>query len=73
MNPTAPVPESILPTGHSCYWSAHTCSALGCQVLGVAVAWQLYALTGSAFDLGLGVGSQFAIRHSLFAPSPAND
>ena len=26
---------------------------MGFQILGVAVAWQMYALTGSAFDLGL--------------------
>src|SRR5215470_2532332 len=35
------------------YWSARTCAAMGFQMLGVAVAWQMYALTGSAFDLGL--------------------
>ncbi len=35
------------------YWSARTCAAMGFQMLGVAVAWQMYAITGSAFDLGL--------------------
>jgi MFS family permease len=35
------------------YWSARTAAAMGFQMLGVAVAWQMYALTGSALDLGL--------------------
>ena len=35
------------------YWIARTCAALGFQMLGVAVGWQMYALTGNAFDLGL--------------------
>jgi MFS family permease len=35
------------------YWIARTCAAMGFQMLGVAVGWQMYALTGSAFDLGL--------------------
>src|SRR5882724_11839954 len=44
------VPESIL--RHQpfvLYWSARACAAMGYQMLGVAVAWQMYALTGSAF------------------------
>src|SRR5262249_28968208 len=41
------------------YWSARTCAAMGFQMLGVAVAWQMYALTGSAFDLGLVGLAQF--------------
>jgi MFS family permease len=35
------------------YWCARTCAGMGFQMLGVAVGWQMYALTGSAFDLGL--------------------
>ncbi len=35
------------------YWAARTCASLGFMMMGVAVAWQMYALTGSAFDLGL--------------------
>jgi MFS family permease len=54
MNPPNPVPVSILRhRGFALYWTARTCAALGFQMLGVAVAWQMYALTGSAFDLGL--------------------
>jgi MFS family permease len=52
MNPT--VPKSV--QHHRpfvLYWSARTCASMGFQMLGVAVAWQMYALTGSAFDLGL--------------------
>jgi MFS family permease len=47
-------PESILrQRPFVLYWTARTCSAVAFQMLGVAVAWQMYALTGSAFDLGL--------------------
>jgi MFS family permease len=54
MNPIAAVPDSILRhRPFVLYWSARTCAAMGYQMLGVAVAWQIYALTGSAFDLGL--------------------
>ena len=54
MNPTEAAPDSILRhRPFVFYWSARTCSSLAFQVLGVAVAWQMYALTGSAFDLGL--------------------
>ncbi len=35
------------------YWGARTCASLGFMMFGVAVAWQMYALTGNAFDLGL--------------------
>jgi MFS family permease len=41
------------------YWMARTCASLGFMMLGVAVAWQMYALTGSAFDLGLVALMQF--------------
>ena len=41
------------------YWAARTCASMGFQMLGVAVAWQMYALTGSAFDLGLVGLAQF--------------
>ena len=35
------------------YWFARICSSVSFAVLGVAVGWHLYALTGSALDLGL--------------------
>jgi MFS family permease len=54
MNPIPAAPVSILRhRPFVLYWSARTCAAMGYQMLGVAVAWQMYALTGSAFDLGL--------------------
>src|SRR5262245_15196169 len=60
MNPPAAVPDSILRhRPFALYWVARTCAAMGFQMLGVAVAWQMYALTGSAFDLGLVGLAQF--------------
>jgi MFS family permease len=54
MNANTAVPESVLRhRPFLLYWSARTCAAIGFQMLGVAVAWQMYSLTGSAFDLGL--------------------
>jgi MFS family permease len=54
MTPNPAVPVSILRhRPFAFYWTARTCAAMGFQMLGVAVAWQMYALTGSAFDLGL--------------------
>ncbi len=54
MNPLDAVPDSILRhRPFVLYWGARTCASLGFMMLGVAVAWQMYALTGSAFDLGL--------------------
>ena len=35
------------------FWLARTASSFGFQMLSVAVGWQIYALTGRAFDLGL--------------------
>jgi MFS family permease len=41
-------------------WGARVAANLGVHMLDVAVAWQLYALTGSALDLGLVGLVQFA-------------
>jgi MFS family permease len=35
------------------YWFARAAASFGFQMLSVAVGWQVYAMTGSAFDLGL--------------------
>src|SRR5882672_4323352 len=65
MSPTDAVPQSILRhRPFAFYWSARTCAAMGYQMLGVAVGWQMYALTGSAFDLGL-------VGLTLFLPAAA--
>jgi MFS family permease len=48
------VPESLLRhRPFVLYWYARIFSAIAFQMIGVAVGWQMYALTGSAFDLGL--------------------
>jgi len=60
MSPTDAVPQSVLRhRPFAFYWSARTCASMGYQMLGVAVAWQMYAITGSAFDLGLVALMQF--------------
>src|SRR5258708_34426816 len=41
------------------YWNARIFGALAFQMVGVSVAWQMYAITGSAFDLGLVGLTQF--------------
>lgn len=41
-------------------WSSRALANVGFHMLGVAVGWQLYALTGSALDLGLAGLVQFA-------------
>lgn len=35
------------------FWCVRTASSFGFQMLSVAVGWQIYAMTGHAFDLGL--------------------
>ncbi len=35
------------------FWSSRVCSSFAFQMQSVAIGWQVYALTGSAFDLGL--------------------
>jgi MFS family permease len=35
------------------FWLARLCSTLGYQMLALTIGWQIYAITGSAFDLGL--------------------
>jgi MFS family permease len=42
-----PVPSFV------CFWCARVMSTLAYQMFGVAVAWQLYELTGSALALGM--------------------
>lgn len=54
MTPQAPVPDSLLyHRPFVLYWNARIFSAMAFQMIGVALAWEMYALTGSAFDLGL--------------------
>jgi MFS family permease len=50
-----------------CYWLARVFSMSAYQVQSVAVAWQVYELTGSALDLGLVGLMQFLPRVLLMA------
>src|SRR6185295_3111057 len=60
MSLAAAAPQSVLRhRPFMLYWLARTCASLGFTMMGVAVAWQMYALTGSAFDLGLVALMQF--------------
>jgi MFS family permease len=54
MSLTDPVPESLLRhRPFVLYWVARVFAAFAFQMVGVAVGWQVYALTGNPFDLGL--------------------
>jgi MFS family permease len=56
----APVPDSLLKhRPFVLYWTARSFAAVAFQMVGVAVGWQMYAITGSAFDLGLVGLAQF--------------
>jgi MFS family permease len=60
MSPSDPVPDSLLRhRPFMLYWNARVFAAIAFQMVGVAVGWQMYALTGSAFDLGLVGLAQF--------------
>jgi MFS family permease len=55
-----PAPPNALPTdsllAHRAFmrlWFARLCGTAGAQMLMVAIGWQMYGLTGSAWDLGL--------------------
>jgi MFS family permease len=48
------VPESLLRhRPFMLYWNARIFTSVAFQMVGVAVGWQMYSLTGSPFDLGL--------------------
>ncbi|WP_426662209.1 MFS transporter [Rhodanobacter aciditrophus] len=55
-NPTPPSAAADSPLRHRAFvqfWCARIASGFGFQMLSVAVGWQIYAITGRAFDLGL--------------------
>jgi MFS family permease len=54
-DPAAPPANESLFRQHAfiAFWLARTASSFGFQMLSVAVGWQIYAVTGRAFDLGL--------------------
>lgn len=60
MSPADPVPESILRhRPFLLYWNARVFASFAFQMVGVAVGWQMYAMTGNPFDLGLVGLAQF--------------
>jgi MFS family permease len=44
---------ALAATGYWRFWSSRVLSTASFQIIGVVIGWQLYGLTGSAFDLGL--------------------
>src|SRR3954463_10477421 len=55
-----PAPASLLQhRSFILYWNARIFASLAFQMVGVSVGWQMYAITGSAFDLGLVGLAQF--------------
>ncbi|MCB1917273.1 MAG: MFS transporter [Rhodocyclaceae bacterium] len=57
--------------GFVCFWIARICSAGGHQMLGVAVAWQVWDITGSALALGFAGLAQF-LPKLLLMPMAGN-
>ena len=55
----APAPTVFGHRAFALYWVGRIVSILSFQMLMVAVGWQLYALTGSALDLGCSGLAQF--------------
>ncbi|HSD61590.1 MAG TPA: MFS transporter, partial [Burkholderiales bacterium] len=55
----APAPSLLRRRPFALFWSARVATALAFQMQAVAVGWQAYALTGSAFYLGLVGLAQF--------------
>jgi MFS family permease len=54
MSPADPPPESLLHhRSFVLFWTARVCANFAFQMVGVAMGWQMYAITGSALDLGL--------------------
>jgi len=60
MNLQSPVPDSLLRhRAFVLYWNARISASIAFQMVGVAVGWQMYSITGSALDLGLVGLAQF--------------
>ena len=52
-SPSAPTDSLLRHPAFVQFWCSRIASAFGFQMLSVAVGWQIYAITGRAFDLGL--------------------
>ena len=65
-HPPCPAEDSVWNVpGFSRFWLARVALTGAYQMLSVAIAWQMYAITGSAFDLGLVGLLQFLPRMAL--------
>jgi len=53
LNPAASQPSPFSHRGFRHYLIAQTCSSLSFQIVSLAVSWQIYAITHSAFMLGM--------------------
>lgn len=51
--PAVPLPALMAHRPFAFFWWARVSATAGYQMLAVAIGWQIYELTGSAFDLGL--------------------
>ena len=62
--------ESVLArTGYWRFWCARVLSMASFQIISVVIGWQIYALTGRAFDLGLVGLCQFLPMLALTIPA----
>jgi MFS family permease len=52
-SPAQPAESLLQHRAFVAFWFARIASSFGFQMLSVAVGWQIYAITGRAFDLGL--------------------
>ena len=67
MSPIDPAPDSLLRhRPFVLFWNARVSAAIAFQMVGVAMGWQMYTLTGSALDLGLVGLAQFLPATVLF-------
>lgn len=73
MSPVTDVPDTPPPLfrqrGFVRFWSARTLSTFAFQITAVVVGWQVYALTGSTFQLGLVGLAQFIPMLVLTLPA----
>ena len=60
---------TLAATGFWRFWSSRVLSTGSFQIIGVVIGWQLYGLTGSAFDLGLVGLCQFLPMLALTIPA----
>lgn len=72
--PTPPLSSLAHQRPFALFWASRALSVIAFNILAVAVGWQLYALTASAFDLGLVGLAQFLPMVALtFVAGPVAD